>query len=265
MDELIFSGKYAGWEYHTRFDLEGAQPRNVAFALATIHDRIESEAFCHSGIDCSMIEHLIPEGNGIQDLIKFLEAKKPGEWKDFLLQAAKNREELLPVAESKFVCVLLSKNHVFAKVTAAMAQSEIKPQKQEPLPGQIAFIGRYKNWISIKKMSIEQGTKNYEIAGILSSINKTLVNTAFEFMNPDKSVDEIVANATRGKRKSFNNLVEALRQVAPSLTGDQIRNAYLMKRVFEALGFAPYANVEVLVSAYPELKVAKPRGRFSKK
>ncbi len=264
MDEIIFSASYKNWVFSERFDLSNASEQDVAYALAHIREHIENEAFCRSGVDCEGIEAAIPEGNGMHDLIKVLESRKPWEWKEFLLKFA-GKEELLPVAEAKLVCALLKKNGISAKIESSMIKSLLKPQKQELFEGQVAFIGRYKDWMAIKKLGVDETTRDYEISGILSAINTTLVGKSFDFLHPDRSVESIAEAATRGKRKSFINLSQALRQVEPSLAGDRIRASYLLKCVFEKLGFAPYANVEVLTAAYPDLKVPKPRGRFSKK
>lgn len=263
MDEIIFSGAYKDWSYSAHFSLDKASDSDVAYALSFLHGQIESRAFCHSGVDCAFIEKSIPSGKGLPDLIKTLETRKPGEWKDFLLKAA-GKPELLQVAEAKLICTLLDKNGIFAKVKSDLLKSTLKPGKQELLEGQISLIARYKDWISIKKMGVEGKTQDYEVAGILSAINTTLVKKAFDFLNPDKSVESIAASITKGKRKSFINLANALKEVSPSLTGDRIRDAYLLKCVFENLGFAPYANVEVLSAAYPDLKAPKPRGRVAK-
>ncbi|MDD5337013.1 MAG: DUF2666 family protein [Candidatus ainarchaeum sp.] len=264
MDEVLFSGKYRDWEYTVRFDLDNASREDVAYALSYIHANIEDKAFCHSGIDCAMIENAIPKGNGLNDAIAFLETKKPAEWKAFLLKAA-GKEGLLAVAETKFVSMLLCKNNVNAKMCSPMFASTLKPQKQELLEGQIAFIGRYKDWVAIKKMGLTEKTQDYEVAGILSTINSTLVRKSFDFMGPDRNLEDIAAQITKGKRKSFVNLAVALKEVSQSMNGEAVHDAYLLKCVFENLGFAPYANVEALVPAYPDLKVSKPRGRFAKR
>ncbi|VVB98465.1 Uncharacterised protein [uncultured archaeon] len=264
MDEVLFAGKYNDWEYTVNFDLSKASERDVSYALSYIHEGIEDRAFFHSGIDCKMIEKEVPQGNGLQDLIKYIDSRKPGQWKEFLLQAAR-KEELLPVAEAKLICETQKKFKVPAKVSTTMVQSSLKPGKQELFEGQIAFVGKYKEWAAIKKLGMEDNTQDYEVAGILGSVNTTIVKKAFFFLHPDKELEAIAANATRGKRKSFINLTDAFRQVASSMTGEKIHDAYLLKCVYENLGFAPYANVEILVPAHPDLKVAKPRGRFGKK
>lgn len=262
-DEILFSGAYDGWEYSVKFDVTNATPADVSGALVQIHSNIESRAFCHYGVDCAMIEKEVPMGKGIPDAVRYLGSRKPGQWKEFMLRAA-GREELIQAAESKFVCTLLMHFKIPAKIHPEIIRSSIKPQKQELLEGQIALIARYKDWISIKKMGLETTTKDYEVAGILSSINSTLVKKAFDFLSPDRGMEKIAAEATRGKRKSFINLAESLRKVEGYLTGNEINDAYLLKCVFENLGFAPYANVDVLVPAYPDLKTSKPRGRVAK-
>ncbi len=263
MDEVLFAGKYDDWEYTVNFSLDGRSENDVAHALARIREGIEARAFCHSGISCLMVEAEVPEGNGMDGMIAFISARKPGEWKQFLLKAAV-KEELLPVAEAKFICEMQKKFKVPAKVSSEMVPSSVKPGKQELMEGQIAFVGRYREWLAVKKLGVNEKTQDYEVAGILSSINTTLVKKTFDFLHPDRGMDAIAAAATRGKRKSFINLVDALRQVKPSLTGNRINDAYLLKCVYENLGFAPYANVEILVGAYPDLKAPKPRGRKAK-
>ncbi|MBU0586747.1 DUF2666 domain-containing protein [Candidatus Micrarchaeota archaeon] len=263
MDEMIFSGRYKDWNHSVIFNLSNASEKDVACALAQLHEVIDSSAFCHAGINCAMIENLAKEGNGIQDAAKFFESRKPGEWKSALLKTVDN-EALLPVAESKLVCAAFTKNKVRATISCSMIDSSIKPSKSEELEGQIALIARYKNWIAIKKMSVDSTTKDYEVAGILAAINATIVKKAFDFCKPNKEMEKIAAEATKGKRKSFQNLADALRTVASNIGKNQIDDAYLVKCVSENLKFIPYANVDSLITAHPDLKMAKPRGRVAK-
>jgi hypothetical protein len=264
MDELIFSGKYGSWELSARFDLDGASPEDVACALAYLHEQIEGEAFCHSGIECDKIEAMVPEGKGIGAAAKFIGSMKSGQWKELMVKYAV-KPELAPVAESKLICSLLKKFGLHACVTSGMACSKIKPAAQEPLEGQIALICRYKDWIAIKKMGVDETTKDYEVAGILSAINTTLVRKAFDFVEVDRGAEAVADELTRGMRKSFQNLATALAGAEPKAREDPIYNALLMKKILENLGFPPYANVESMIKAYPELKTAKPRGRVAKK
>ncbi len=264
MDEILFSGAYKGWEHSVKYAMDGSTDLDAAYALCQIRENIEHRAFCHAGVDCTMIESLVPEGKGMQDAIRLLESRKPGEWKEALLKSVKN-EALLPVAESKLVCAVLSKNGLSASPCVSMLKSPIKPQSQEPLEGVIAFISRYKDWVAVKKMGVDSGTADYEVAGILSAINSPLVRKAFDFANPDRQLEKVAEDITRGKRKSFPNLSEAFRKISPIMGASALNDAYLLKIVCERLNFIPYANVESMVAAHPDLKVAKPRGRKAKK
>ncbi len=263
MDKIIFSGAYKDWNYSVKFDVTNASSMDISYILSSIHKQIENRAFCYSSINCEKIEKSILEGNGIENVIRYLESKKPGEWKKFFSDAI-DKKELIPVAETKFICALLSKNEIFATMHPQMINSPINSLSQELLENEIAFIAKYKDWIAIKKMSISNETKDYEVAGILSNINTTLVRKAFDFMNPNREMEKLAVTATRWKRKSFANLANALRQISSSLSGNKINDAYLLKHVFENLGFAPYANVDMLIQAYPDLKPIKPRGRIAK-
>jgi hypothetical protein len=264
MDEVIFSGKYRDWEYNVRFDLSKASEADVAYALSYICEGIECRAFCHSGIICKMVEDEVPEGNGLDELTKYLDSRKPGQWKEFLLKVA-GKEELIPVAEAKLICEVQKKFKVPAKIRTSMLKSTLKPGKPEPFEDQIAFVGRYRDWAAIKKLGLDEKTQDYEVSGILGSINSTMVKKAFFFLHPDPGIEAIAANATKGKRKSFANLTDAFRQISSAMNGESVHDAYLLKCVYENLGFAPYANVDILVPAHPDLKVAKPRGRMAKK
>lgn len=263
MNEIIFSAEYKEWRNALRFSFHNGSDSDVVYALSYIHKQIENRAFSYSGIDCALIEETVQTSNGLLDVIDILESKKPNEWTDFLLKTVK-KKELLPAAKTKFICTLLSKNRISATISPEIITSSIKPEEQKSLGAKIAFIGQYKNWVAIKKISIDEKTNDYEVAGILSAINTTLITKSFDFLNPDKTMEAIASKVTMGKRSSFANLADALKQIFDSLTENKINNAYLIKCVFENLGFTPYANLAMLVPAYPELKMPKPKGRFKK-
>ncbi|MEW6528896.1 MAG: DUF2666 family protein [Candidatus Micrarchaeota archaeon] len=272
MDEMIFSAAYKDWNYSVKFDLSNALSSDVSYALSFIHEEIENRAFYYSGICCEKIEKFVleavpedvSEGKKISEIITFLESKKPVEWKAFFSSVA-NKNECIPIAEAKFFNALLVKNGVFATIRPQMINSSIKQLTQERLENQIAFIAKYKNWVTIKKMStMRNDIKDYEVAGILFGINTTLVKKAFDFMGPDKEIEKRALAITNGKRRLLVNLIDALKQISSSLGDNKIDNAYLLKCVFENIGFVPYANIDTLVSAYPDLKTTKPRGRIAK-
>ncbi|MCX8194661.1 MAG: DUF2666 domain-containing protein [Candidatus Micrarchaeota archaeon] len=144
--------------------------------------------------------------------------------------------------------------------------------------GEVVFTARYKDWVVIKKMSIDSSTTPQEVAAILASIEATLSRKSYEFagINQQK-IDEIAERMVKGKRKSYSSLAEAISSIKPSELRQELLAAcptekhlpiaenYLLKMVLDKLGFRTNLDTETLQEVYPEIKVAKPRGNFGKK
>lgn len=263
MDEVVFSGNYKEWSCALRFDLNNAKNEDAAYALAVIHEKIEEKAFEYSGINCKMIEDYIPEGSGINELINFLGSIKPSEWRRNLLNAAP-KKELLRACETKFISSAFAKHKIYTKIRPEMLNLQLNFQNENIINNQITFVGKYLDWAAIKKMSIDKNTANYEVAGILANINTSLVRKTFDFTTFEKN-EEITTKLTQGKKRSIDNLIQVLKGALQYITQDKIQNAFLIGQVIEKLGFYHYANVEMLIPAYPDLKPPRKSGRNAKK
>ena len=110
--------------------------------------------------------------------------------------------------------------------------------------------------MAIKKLSINEKTEDWEVSALLCGINHTIVNKAFEFSGVETD-DDLVSKIASGKRKSFGNLLVALEQLATNLTGDKLKDAYLVCKVCETVGYKLYASPEMLMKAYPSVKPPK--------
>ena len=177
-DEIVFSGAYKDFNLGVNFDVTGKQPRDVALTLSFISSRIEPFAFRFSGLNMQEMDAMASEakGTGLASVYGFLEANPPKGLKSRLEKTLPD-PLLLPAAESCLLNMLLTKAGVPFK--AVPGDAPFKPQ-DEP-PGEvIAFIGKYGQWVAIKKLGLE-GVKDYEVAGILAGINHTIVNKAFDF------------------------------------------------------------------------------------
>ncbi|MDD5022640.1 MAG: DUF2666 family protein [Candidatus ainarchaeum sp.] len=258
-EEIILTGKYKEFECDEHYLLKGASEEEVSFILSNLSKKIEHFSYEYSGIEISKIEKyvigLIGNTNGISTVINILSKIKPGELKDNLLLGCKGNKELIPVAESYFIHLLLTKCKVDFKISGTCKTKPIK-EKQD---GRIAFVGNYKGWMSIKKLKIENTTKEYEVSGIISSINHTIVNKMFEFagVEDEPSVEKII----KGKRKGLVALAEALKEINEK---DAKKQAYLVCKVCEKLGYTPYSTPHMLVKAHPDIKPPKPKGRMKK-
>jgi hypothetical protein len=250
-DEIIFTGEYKDFRLGMKFDVSGKQPAEVASALCQVSEKIEPHAFRFSGIDMKGIDSFASSSKGIPGIISFLDANSPGAIKEAI---GKNllKPELITAAESYLFNRLLSKAGVGFK---PKAQAAVSPA-EESIGDFIGFIGKFGNWISIKKLGLEK-VQDYEVSGILSGINHTAVNKAFDFAGMKDDSGSVL----KGKRKSYGNLSESLKELEGKMTGD---DAMTVCRVFEGIGYRPYASPEMLTAAYPDIKPPKVKGRKPK-
>ncbi|MFH1306523.1 MAG: DUF2666 family protein [Candidatus Micrarchaeota archaeon] len=143
---------------------------------------------------------------------------------------------------------------------------------------QIVFIAKHKQWISIKKLLIDEYAKSEDISLILSQIQKGANEKSFSYaeINTEK-VEEIAGEYAGGARKGFANLAEILKGIKPGELKGKLLPAcktpqhyplaeqYFVKCLNEKLGYSPYPTGEILQKVYPKLKIPKPRGNYGKK
>jgi hypothetical protein len=257
-DEIIFSGAYKSFKLGVNFDVTGKEPKDVAAILGFIGSRIEPDSFKFAGVnmlELSDISHSA-SGKGLASVYGFLEAHPPKELKGMLEKAVPD-PALVPAAESCLFSMLLTKAGVGFKATSGDAP--FKPKDEEP-GDVIAFIGRYGQWMAVKKLGLEK-VQDYEVSAILASVNNTLVGKSFDFAGMKRD-DATVAAIAGGKRRSIGNVGMALRELEPKLGGGD--DAYLVCKTLEALGYKPYASPEMLTNAHPDIKPPKVKGRKPK-
>jgi len=260
-DEIIFTGEYKDFRFGARFEVTGKSGKDVARILDHISARIEPYAFRFSGIDTKMIDDMAaPAGKGIPAVYGFFENHPPRELSTMLRKAVPD-PALMPAAESYLLNTLLKNAGVGFKATDG--QTEIRAEDEKP-EDVIAFIGRYGQWIAVKKLGLDK-VQDYEVSGILSSVNHTLVNKAFDFAGIKKD-DALVDSIASGKRRSYGNLGMCLREMEAKSTAvtSDADQAYVICKIFEKLGYKPYASPGMLTEAHPDIKPPKVRGRKPK-
>ncbi len=251
-EEIIFTGAYKGLNLGIKYDVSGKDEKEVSAVLTDISNNIEPHAFALSGIDVKAIDGFVDfKGKGISGVCDYLN-NKSSEWNKWA-KANVERKELMPVAESYLFNKLLHEAGIAFKTDG---KSPIKPEKEE-IGDVIAFVGRYKSWMAIKKLGLDN-VKDYEVSGILAGINFTVVNKGFDFAGIEKDDDKVKA-ITKGKRKSYKNAIMCLEDVK-----SEGENPYLVAKVLEAINYRPYASSHMLTSAYPDIKPPKVKGRKPK-
>jgi len=134
----------------------------------------------------------------------------------------------------------------------------------------------FDSWRVVKKALAGAEAKEvfYFLATSFLSIDKKLSQFVFDGAQAQQFSllsDSFLKNF--GERKSFSKLQQMLSRassegVEAKLTALSSREPHLalqlfLDRVFEYSGFAPFATVDALNSAFPELKIPKPRGRIA--
>ncbi len=242
-----------------KYDLSNAQNEDILHILCRISGIIDECSYGFSGIETKKIKDFakkISKGTGLKSLISSLESISNSDLKKELESACKTKD-FIPIAESYFIHSILTECSVPFKLSPGLFKCAIKP-KSDSRPGKIVFMAKYKEWAAIKKLSLE-GSKDYEISAILSSINFTIINKSFEFAGliDDAKIDSLI----KGKRKSFSALIECLKSINES---DEKKLSYIVCKVCENIGYTPYSTPNMLTKAYPDIKPPKVKGRIAK-
>jgi len=144
--------------------------------------------------------------------------------------------------------------------------------------GEVVFTARYKDWMVVKKLSIETTSTPQDVSAILASVEATLSRKSYEFTGINQGIIETLATKlTGGKRKSYVSLSEALSAMKPTELKTELLMAcptpkhlpiaenYLLKCMLDNLGFRTNLDMATISGTFPEIKVTKPRGNFGKK
>ncbi|MEM3422349.1 MAG: DUF2666 family protein [Candidatus Bilamarchaeaceae archaeon] len=249
-EELIFSGTYKDFSLGVRFDLSNAKPQDVASALIYISEKIEGAGYKFCGINYNSIENVVEKFNSVEQLCDYL---KKGDFKK-ALDAAVEDKKLIPAAESYFFNLLLRRNNIPIKPSF---QLTLKPYSYNE-QGRIVFVGKYGDWVAIKKLSLSDVEFDWEVAGLIASVNMTAVKKAFQFGTKNYiQIEEEAKKLVQKKRKSFAAAAEIIHTT--------IDNPVLLTLALEELGYYTYLSLFALMEAYPDLKPKKPKGRMPSK
>lgn len=123
----------------------------------------------------------------------------------------------------------------------------------------ISFIAKYRDWISIKKLKIDEETGLEEIVYILLSIYESCYRKAKELLNSFFPVEEIereVEKRLEGipKRKSISNLIKGLQAIKiRTLPGDEkfraLVEAVALEKLFDHFGYNSRIRLEPFAKA----------------
>ncbi|MGC8662330.1 MAG: DUF2666 family protein [Candidatus Micrarchaeia archaeon] len=290
-DSIDFLAKYKDWEAVKRMNINSnTKPEEVAFHLASIRQTIDKKAFEILGIDTKQLDKIAEnladkKPSNYKSLAETIEDLSKKEIREAVEKSCNDKPELGSVANAYLLRVIFQ-NLGFEfcldqKIIDEIYTNAVKKSKEEEAninKNSIDFLAKYKDWISIKKMSIVDNIKPEEVAFHLASIRQTIDKKAFEILGIDtKQLDQFVENLTEGKRKTYKTMAEIIGNLDNNATKEVIKKAsnskpeleqvarvYILRKVVQNLGFDFDVNQEMLAKVYSYLKIPKPLGRKPK-
>lgn len=288
-DSLDFFARYRDWVVARSMAINGSTPpSDVAACLAAVREDVGKRAFIILGIATDSLdaysEKLIKpllkgDYSSLVSLYKSLGSPEAGSEID---KAAQNLEELKPFAKAYLFRSAANKlgllwyipkeSKAFGGNQAVQKASAAVPFSSEG----ISFMAKYKDWISIKKLSIHDNTKPEEVSAHLSSIRAVADRKTAQILgvNTD-NLDIYASGATENMRKSAANIEkitnilcspEANEEIDAACSGDlSIRYAaaiYLFGRMMQNLKVDFEVSPDTLMDMFPGLKIPKPKGRM---
>lgn len=247
--EIFLVGQYNDFEINRHFYTDQASRPELVGILVQLSDMIEPHIYRFSGIETQRIDAIVQVQPGLNGVVAFLRSVK----RDMLLDMAPRNKEtgepkktMVPIVENYLLRQALLRAGVPFK---PQAHTTLQPQS-DGLEDQIIFVGNCEGWFSVKKLTIEDKTADWEVAGLLSSINNTIMNRVWEWTEP-KGTPGI------GGRKSLGKLADALGALTEP-------DPYAVCKTCENFGYKPYGSPEMLTDEYPDIKPPKTKGRKRK-
>ncbi len=143
---------------------------------------------------------------------------------------------------------------------------------------EVVFTAKYKDWIVIKKLKIDETTTPEEVVASLTSVNNSVVKKSFDFLGIKRDIiDAYALKVCKGRKKGFANLAEVLGTLKSPAMKTELRTActdeknlpfaenYLLRAILDNLKMSAEIDLATLSKVYPNVKITKPRGNFGKK
>ncbi len=284
-DSIEFFANYDGWIESRNMDItDSTKPSEIAHELATIREAVDKRAFDILGVDTKAIESYAEKfsksfpRNDYKALPVVYKSLGSAEAVSEILKASKNREELKPFAKVYLLRTTVKKLGLYWYVPTDIKalESKAKPQKSGNAPySGIAFMAKYKEWISIKKLSIDKETKPEEVAAHLSTIRMTTDRKLPQILGINtEDLDAYAADSTNNMRKSVANIEkivgilcsdETKKRISSSIPSESVRSIaviYLSSRMFQNIKVDFEVSPDTLMDMFPGLKIPKPKGRM---
>ncbi len=288
-DSIDFFAKYKDWSVARSIKCtSSASAKDVSAYLASLREEVAEKAFSVLGIDSKSLysysENMTKslKAGDYSSLVHIYRSLGSAEHETEINKSAAGREELKPFAKAYLfrsavrrlglLWYITGDYEAFKGAKVAQKQSAAAPFTSEG----ISFMAKYKEWVSIKKLSIHENTKPEEVSAHLSSIRMAVDRKTAQILGVNtESLDAYAYNVTENMRKSAANLEkitntlcssEAKKEIDSASGGDaSLRNAaiiYLFSKMLQNIKVDLEVSPDTLMDMFPGLKIPKPKGRM---
>jgi len=284
-DSIEFFANYNGWIESRSLDIaDSTTPLEIAHELASVRSLVSYKAFEVLGIDMKALDLYAKKfaasfaKNDYKSLAAAYKALGSADADSNITKAAKDNAQLKPFAKVYLLRAAAKELNLMWYVSddSKLFVIKSKPKKAGSAPyAGIAFMAKYKDWISIKKLSISADTKAEEVAAQLSSIRMTTERKLPQILGIDTdALDVYAAESTNNMRKSFANMEKIVDILCTSKTKEEITKAipsesvrmvaviYLSNKMYQNIKLELEVSPELLMDMFPGLKIPKPKGRM---
>ncbi len=284
-DSIEFFANYNGWVESRNLEVsDSTKPTEIAHELASVRSLVSDKAFEVLGIDTKTLDAYAKKfassfaKNDYKSLAAAYKALGSADADSNITKAAKNSDQLKPFAKVYLLRAAAKRLGLNWYVPAdnKILESKSKANKTGTPPyAGVAFMAKYKDWISIKKLSIDKETKPEEVAAHLTSIRMATDRKLPQILGINTEELDLYANdSTNNMRKSVANLEKIVdilcsdntkKTVSKAIPSDSVRGIaviYLFGKMLQNIKMDLDVSSDTLVSMFPGLKIPKPKGRM---
>lgn len=284
-DSIEFFANYNDWVESRRLEVtDSTKPSEIAHELATIREAVDRKAFEILGIDTKSLDSYSEKFSkqaskkDYKSLPIIYKSLGSAEADSEITKASKGREELKPFAKVYLLRAAAKKLeldwYVSAENKAIACKTKANTGGKPPYAG-VALMAKYKDWVSIKKLSIDKETKPEEVAAQLTSIRMAADRKLPQIMGINtEELDIYAADSTNNMRKSLANIEKIInilcsgdtkKIIDTSIPSESVRSIaviYLFGRMLQNIKVDLEVSPDTLESMFPGLKIPKPKGRM---
>ena len=288
-DSIDFFARYKGWAVARSINIaDNTDPKEIASYIVSVREDVDKRAFEVLGIDLKILESYSEkiskplQKRSYSELVNIYKQLGSPDTESEVGRATSNREELKPFGKAYIMRAAMKNMGIDFYITRDNKAFNGKAQGQKATTqvpfnqDGISFMAKYKDWVSVKKMSIDAKTKPEEVSAHLSSIRITADRKAAAILGVNtESLDMHAAAHTENLRKSAANLEkictlmgspETNKETEAACNGNQaLKDAaqtYLFSTMLQNIKIDFEISPNTLMDMFPGLKIPKPKGRM---